>query len=63
MEKTKERNLFWKGQPIKSEEAHKLSVEEKVFLTGRKPCLEIKPKKEEKKNGSRRPNTIKRNKS
>ncbi len=40
--------LFYKGKEITSEEAHKLDVEEKAFLTGRKPSLK-EPKKEVKK--------------
>ncbi len=44
MVKTKERKLFYKGKEIKSEDAHKLPLEEKVYLSGRKP---IKLKKKE----------------
>ncbi len=42
------RKLFYKGKEIKSEDAHELPQEEKAFLTGRKPVLEVKVKKEKK---------------
>ena len=42
--------LFYKGKTISSEEAHALPLEEKKFLTGRKPQLEkLKKTKEVKK--------------
>ena len=40
------RKLFYKGKEISSEDAHKLDAKEKVYLTGRKPFLEEKIKKE-----------------
>ncbi len=43
------RKLFYKGKEIKSEDAHKLDPKERVYLSGRKPSLEKKPKKEEEK--------------
>ncbi len=48
MEKQK---LFYKGKAIDSKDAHALPVEEKAFLTGRKPNLE--KKKKENKDGSK----------
>ena len=47
------RKLFYKGKEISSEDAHKLDAKEKVHLTGRKPFVEKKIKKETKQNAGK----------
>ena len=43
------RLLFYKGKAISSEDAHGLSAEDRVWITGRKAFLVKKEKKEVKK--------------
>ena len=49
------RKLFYKGELITSEDAHELSAEDRVWITGRKAFLEKKfsDKKEKKKGGKK----------
>lgn len=46
--------LYYKGKEISSEDAHDLDVEEKAFLTSRKPSLEESKIKKEVKKGEKK---------